>query len=104
MLFVAAGQVAQVEEPALAENVPAAHVEQDDAPANEKDPGAQIVHPAASFVPGLVTEPLKPGAHTVHSNTEALPPSDVEVPFGHETQFGAVPNVPGLQPLRTTTS
>jgi hypothetical protein len=47
-----------------------------------KDPAAQAVQPAAKGVPGRVTAPEKPGAHTVHSATLAAPllPPVVETP------------------------
>ena len=44
--------------------------------------------PVAEKVPGLVTAPVKPGAQTVHSDTETAPAFRpvVETPYGQGEQ------------------
>ena len=60
---------------------------------------AQAAQPAALAVPGLVTEPAKPGAQTAQAATEGLPGPVVEMPGGHEVQLAAFAreNVPAAQ-------
>ena len=80
-LYVLAGHGAQIEAPGEDEN----------------EPAAQAVHPPALTVPGLVTAPKKPGVHTVHADTAALPaaPDVVVTPAGQAVQPAAF-SVPGL--------
>ena len=68
-----AGHAAQLAAPAAAEKVPAGQSAQPSAPAAMKDPAEQAAQPVAKGVPGRVTAPEKPGAHTVHSATLAAP-------------------------------
>ena len=67
------------------------------APAPEKRPAAHAKQPEALAVPGLDTEPAKPGAQAVHAETVAPPtaPPVVVMPAGHAVQ-PAAEAVPGL--------
>ena len=53
------------------------------------EPAAQIAHPAALAVPGLVTAPEKPGAQTVQAVTDVLPGPVVAMPRGQAVQLAA---------------
>lgn len=52
---------------------PAAQVEHAKEPATANEPAVQGLQPAAAGVPGHKKVPAKPGAHTVHSATDAAP-------------------------------
>ena len=64
------------------------------------EPAGQAEHPPAAAVPGRVTVPVKPGAHTEHAATEAAPATwpAVVTPYGHGEQPVAVV-VPGKETM-----